>query len=247
MHDGIARIVARMEAGLNELDTGDARRFFHETYLRTTRAVVDEIDRGRFADSAWLRRWNVEFAELYLTAFVADQRGTPVPGPWRVAFDTARQRPDLPPLRHVLLGMNAHINYDLPQSLIAVISPAEFADPEVRRTRREDHTRVDAVLLRRITDEQVRLSGTGRVTVTDRSLAPLNRLATARLLTEARAKVWRNVDVLDRARRDGPGRYAAALRHLDAAATAKLTELTAPGQVLLRLARRGFGVLLPEA
>ena len=35
---------------------------------------------------------------------------------------------DLPPLRHVLLGINAHINYDLPQALLAVIS-----DDGVRR------------------------------------------------------------------------------------------------------------------
>src|SRR5215510_11206813 len=125
-----------MEADLARLTaSGDTRRFFHATYLRTTRAVAEEIDRGGFGDGDWLERWDVAFAELYLDALHADWQGAAVPGPWRVAFDTARDRTDLPPLRHVLFGMNAHINYDLPQALIAVITPAEFDDPRVRASR----------------------------------------------------------------------------------------------------------------
>lgn len=58
-----------------------------------------------------------------------------------------RDRPELPPLRHVLLGMNAHINYDLPQALIAVIAPNEFDDFTLLRRRAADHRHVDDVLL----------------------------------------------------------------------------------------------------
>src|SRR5438874_2099388 len=142
-------MVDRMVADLDRLPGGDARRHFHSTYLRTTRAVAEEIDRGGFVDGPWLERWDVAFAELYLDAFDAELTGAPVPAPWRIAFDTARTRPDLPPLRHILLGMNAHINYDLPQALIAVITPAEFDDPAVRASRARDHTHVDTVLLSR--------------------------------------------------------------------------------------------------
>jgi hypothetical protein len=147
--------------------------------------------------------------------------------------------------------MNAHINFDLPQSLIAVIPPAEFDDPAVLHRRLTDHTHVDAVLLRRIGAEDTlrRRSDrpVGRRTLVDRLLGPLNRAATGRLLQESRAKVWRNTRVLDRARRHSTEAYATAVQRLDLASTAKLGELTAPGQVLLRLARRGFGVLLPGA
>ncbi len=175
----------------------------------------------------------------------ADLKGEPVPGPWRVAFDTARDRPELPPLRHILLGMNAHINYDLPQALIAVISPAEFDDPAILQARARDHTHVDTVLLARVSAEDDELRAVHPRSLVDRLLGPANRAATRRLLTEARAKVWHNTAVLDRARQDGPERYAAVLTELETSCTAKLVELTAPGQVLLRLARRGFGVLLP--
>src|SRR5439155_9001467 len=140
MYESIAALVERMASDLAKLDAErDGRRHFHATYLRTTRAVAEEIDRGGFRDGAWLERWDLVFAGLYLDALEADLAGRAVPRPWRVAFDAARERTDLPPVRHVLLGMNAHINYDLPQALIAVITPAEFDDPDVRRVREADH------------------------------------------------------------------------------------------------------------
>ncbi|OLB82573.1 MAG: hypothetical protein AUI14_00380 [Actinobacteria bacterium 13_2_20CM_2_71_6] len=247
MYDSIPALVERMVADLGRLPDGDARRFFHATYLRTTRAVAEEIDRGGFADGAWLERWDIAFARLYLDVLDADLRGEPVPRPWRVAFDAARDQPDLPPLRHVLLGMNAHINYDLPQALIAVISPAEFDDPAIRARRAADHTHVDDVLLARVGAEDDELRAVSRLTLLDRLLGPLNRAATRRLLTEARSKVWRNTAALDQARRAGPDRYDVLLRKLEALCAARLTELSAPGQVLLKLTRRGFGVVLPEA
>lgn len=235
-----------METDLAELRAaGDTRRFFHATYLRTTRAVADEIARGGFADASWVECWDLVFVGFYLDALAADRRGEPVPGPWRVAFDTARDRPDLPSLRHVLLGMNAHINYDLPQALIAVIGPADFADPQIRGARAADHRHVDDVLIARVGAEETAMSAGVTLTLADRLLAPVNRAATRRILTEARAKVWANTEVLDRARRAGPGQYAAVLDELEKLCTARLPGLTAPGQVLLKLAGRGFGVRLP--
>jgi hypothetical protein len=46
----------------------------------------------------------------------------------------------------VLLGMNAHINYDLPQALIAVISDEQFDDPALLARRESDHRAIDQVL-----------------------------------------------------------------------------------------------------
>src|SRR5258707_11313180 len=127
---GIDALIERMAGLLGPLEeTGDARRFFHATYLRTTRAVRDALHAGRFSDPEWVERWDVAFADRYLDALTADSAGAPVSRPWAVAFRAAREQPAAPALRHVLLGMNAHINYDLPQALLAVISPGAFADP----------------------------------------------------------------------------------------------------------------------
>src|SRR2546429_9479739 len=97
MYDSIPALVERMVADLGRLPDGDARRFFHATYLRTTRAVAEEIDRGGFADGAWLGRWDIAFARLYLDVLDAGLRGQPGPPPPRGALRPPRGQPDLPP------------------------------------------------------------------------------------------------------------------------------------------------------
>jgi hypothetical protein len=249
MHDdGIGGLLVRMRGDLAELEaSGDARRFFHATYMRTTQAVSDEIDRGGFADNGWVSRWDLAFAELYLDALRADMRGGLVSGPWRVAFAAAREQADLPPLRHVLFGLNAHINYDLPQALLAVISSADFDDLAVLGGRAADHRHVDVVLQARIGAEDDELNAVSRVTALDRLLRPANRMASRLFLAEAREKVWRNAAILDRARRAGTEEYASTLAVLEDRCARRVRDLTGPGHVLLSLARKGFGVLLPGA
>jgi hypothetical protein len=245
--ESIDGLLQDMQADLTRLEVAqDARRFFHATYMRTTQAVADEIAAGGFADDAWVTHWDLAFARFYLDALYADQQGNAVSTPWRVAFDAAREQPDLPPLRHVLFGLNAHINYDLPQALIEVISSADFDDPAVLRAREADHRHLDVVLHARVGAEDDELGEVSRVSLLDRLMRPANRAASRRFLTEARAKVWRNAVALDRARRAGADPYASVLAELERRCAARVLDLTAPGPVLFSLARRGFGVLLPE-
>jgi hypothetical protein len=79
----------------------------------------------------------------------------------------------------------------------------------------------------------------------DRLLAPLNRLGTKRFLAEARRKVWLNTFQLHAARLLGADAYRTRLAELELLSAAKIADLMAPGQVLLRLAVAGFGVTLP--
>jgi Family of unknown function (DUF5995) len=243
---GMGALLRRMEGLLEPLEaSGDPGRFFLATYLRTTRAVAEELDRGGFLDPAWVERWDVAFADLYLDAVEDAQAGRRPPEPWAVAFG---DRDGLPPLRHVLLGMNAHINYDLAQSLLAVISEAEFDDPELLARRHADHEHIDQVLVARVGAEDTELEALSDPrSRTDRLLQPLNRLATKRFLRESRAKVWANTRLLDTARRAGPAVYAARLAVLERLAATRVADLMAPGQVVLKLAVKGFGVRLPDA
>ena len=223
--------------------TGDQRRYFHATYQRTTIAVAGEIRRGGFTDAEWVERWDIAFADLYLDALQAALAGRRPARPWEAAFGAPA---GLHPLRHVLLGMNAHINFDLPQALLAVITDEQFDDAALLARRKSDHRAIDTVLASRVAaedDELTSISGPG--SLADRLLRPLNRLATRRFLREAREKVWANAIVLSRARRQGPDAYAAALRQLEELSAAKITALQAPGQVVLKLAATGFGVRLP--
>jgi hypothetical protein len=233
-------LLAPMEAA------GDPARFFLGTYLRTTRAVGAAIDAGLFEDPRWVSDWDVDFAELYLDALEAFRRDpASAPAPWREAFGT---RADARPEAHVLLGMNAHINYDLPQSLLRAVPVAEFADPGVLARRERDHARIDEVLAGRVAAEDVALQAAGsRRTVVDRLAAGLNRRAARVLLRESRRKVWANTTALHAARLRGPEVLAARIAELEALGAARVADLRRPGPVLLRLAVTGFGVHLPEA
>ncbi len=242
----IDALVGRMEALLAPLrERRDPNRHFLGTYLRTTRAVKAELAAGGFLDRAWVERWDVAFADLYLDALEIQQAGRRPPEPWAIAFGAAAAD-RLPPLRHLLLGMNAHINCDLAQSLLAVISDQELDDPELVARREADHRHIDDVLVARVGAEDAELQSIGR-SRTDRLLAPLNRLATRRFLKESRAKVWTNTRLLSQARRAGPEVYRARLAELERLSAARVADLVAPGQVVLKLAVRGFGVRLPEA
>jgi hypothetical protein len=236
-------VIARMEAIQSRIGPGDARRHFHSTYLRTTHAVAEEVKAGGFLDPAWLEHWDAVFADLYLDAFEAWEQGE-AQGAWRVPFEAARDQPDLPAVRHVLFGMNVHINFDLPQALLAVIIDEEFDDPVVRERRERDHEHIDAVLTKRVAAEDRALPGK---TLVDRLMTPLNRRATRRFLKEAREKVWRNANALSRARRQGPTELKQRIDELDRLCATRVKDLTEPGFVILKLGRKGFGVLLPDA
>ena len=239
----VAAVVAEMQQRLENLPPESAHRAaFLGTYLRTTEAVGAAVDAGSFEDPEWVERWDVVFAELYLAAHDADAAGdtAKVPRPWRLAFNAP---PDLPSLRHVLLGINAHVNYDLPQAMLAVISPDDFNDPILIGRRRRDHERIDTVLAGRVKAEEV--GSRAEQTRLDKLLRPLNRVSSKRFLKEARQKVWHNVEELHAARLNGDDAYRARLAELEVLSAARIADLLAPGQVLLRLAVAGFGVVLP--
>jgi hypothetical protein len=239
----VAAVVAQMQQRLADLPARASHRApFLGTYLRTTEAVGAAVDEGSFEDPEWVERWDVVFAELYLDAHDADIVGDTarVPRPWRLAFEAPAE---LPALRHVLLGINAHVNYDLPQAMLSVITADHFGDQVLIGRRHRDHERIDKVLSGRVGAEDDELSvGQTRL---DKLLGPLNRLGSKRFLREARQKVWHNVGELHAARLIGDDAYRARLAELEVLSAARIADLLAPGQVLLRLAVAGFGVALP--
>jgi hypothetical protein len=70
-------------------------------------------------------------------------------------------------------------------------------------------------------------------------------LGSKRFLRESRQKVWHNTLELQQARVACADVYHVRLAELELLSAARIADLLAPGQVILRLAVAGFGVTLP--
>src|SRR2546429_3960437 len=103
-------VLARFERSFPPGD--DAKRHFHGVYYRNALAVKGDLEAGGFLDPEWVEPWDVVFAELYLDALDRWNSGAAISGPWQVAFAAAAESA-ISPLVHVLIGLNAHLNFDL--------------------------------------------------------------------------------------------------------------------------------------
>jgi hypothetical protein len=98
------------------LAADDASGYFPAMYARITRQVETAGAVGRFVDAARMEAFARAFAGWYPGL---RHRDVGVPGCWRAAFDVAGDR-DLMIVQHLLLGINAHVNHDLPQVVVAM-------------------------------------------------------------------------------------------------------------------------------
>jgi hypothetical protein len=185
--DEIASVIERMEAigaGLPEAD-GVAR--FNHLYLVVTRAVLRELRDRAFEDTAFLGRFDVVFAGLYLAAVDDDRAGRHVGDAWRPLFER-RSRGRIAPVQFALAGMNAHINHDLCLALVATCEELglglDHGSPHHR-----DYLKVNATL-ERVEEEVKKRLATGLVGVADEALGRIDDVVARWKLARARDAAW---------------------------------------------------------
>lgn len=101
---------------------GDNRAVFVSTYLMQTKATAQALQEpGRFEDPAFMNGLALRFVQYFLDAYDNYEAGRrdQVPAPWLKAFDLATAKKTLV-MEDLVLGINAHINYDLPRALVVV-------------------------------------------------------------------------------------------------------------------------------
>jgi hypothetical protein len=119
-------------------------------YRGVTRRVRDGIREMEFPDPAVMEALDVLFAQRWLDACRGHWDGAPVTGPWQVTFDASRNA-KITLMQHLMLGMNAHINFDLG------IAAAETVDRHPEMTiedLRDDFMSINEVLGSLIDDMQ---------------------------------------------------------------------------------------------
>ncbi len=181
--------------------TGDNRRVFLTCYSMMTANMLTAIEDGEFHDPAWVNRLLHHFADYYFQALEAyDQDPNSAPKVWQIAFDTA-QNPHLQALQYLLLGVNAHINYDLVLALSDVLEPEwENLSPEQRDLRHADHAQVNAIIGRTIDSVQDRVIERFNPAMAwvDRLMGHMDEWLISRLIAQWREQVWQHArDRLD--------------------------------------------------
>jgi hypothetical protein len=207
----------------------DHRAVFALTYLRTTeeflRTVTEEPE--TFRDQPWINHEDAVFAELYFQAYDAWEEGGQVPAAWRIAFEAAAS-PNLTGLGDLLLGMNAHINRDLPYTLAHV--GLVHGDGSSRKL---DHDRVNQFLDRVIDPLQVEVAELydPLFTLTDAEPLPVDEVGALAAIRLFRENAWRNAERLVRARTAAQRAFVSQTIEAEAALGARTIQLasTLPG------------------
>ncbi|KPM50432.1 hypothetical protein ACG83_40520 [Frankia sp. R43] len=142
--DCVPVTISRMDTILSQLAAScDHRAPFTLAYLRTTQQYQQAAATpGFFEEPAFVNVEDVYFAAYFFSAYDNWNTGntSAVPQAWQLAFSAAQNR-NVSGLGDILLGMNAHINRDLPYVLagLGLVAPDGSS-------RHEDHERVNIFL-----------------------------------------------------------------------------------------------------
>jgi hypothetical protein len=112
----IKEVLSRLDAIIIDSQTNQSRLgYFAALYHKVTLKVQEDIENRLFENPERLELLDVLFANRYLYAiheWKMDKNSKEVSKSWKIAFESSEDSSILV-LQHLLLGMNAHINYDL--------------------------------------------------------------------------------------------------------------------------------------
>ena len=185
----------------------DHRAVFATTYLELTKTLRRVLrERPHFLRyPKYLYVEDALFANVYFRAIRDARRGRPVPEAWRIAFEAAESA-DLNAAQDMLLGINAHVQNDMPFVLAALGLRTRSG-----ASRKEDHDAINEVLDRSYPDvvAAVRDRFDPQVGLTNSEATPADDVLGLELVKGWRELVWRNAERLLNADDDAERRRVA--------------------------------------
>lgn len=138
-------------------ESADRRAIFLGCYTIMTGNMLEAVAAGRFRDARWVGALLDLFAEYYFDALGAYEAGDPsTPAVWQTTHEAAAGAGGRA-VQHLLLGVNAHINYDLVLTVVELLDAHWEGLPEERRAaHRADFDLVNDVIketIDRVQDE----------------------------------------------------------------------------------------------
>jgi hypothetical protein len=184
-----------METGLRFFhEQHDRRAIFLRLYHKMTLEVHAAINgcrdyRGRevFMDPGWVRRLSGRFSTLYFRSLEAP----PSERAWTLAYEVAA-RPGSSVVENALLGINAHINFDLPRAIAQNLKGDDVGDFMTMQKRKFDHDQVNNLLVRTLNPVQSILAKDYEpgIAAADWLLGNLDERVSEAALRHYRERVW---------------------------------------------------------
>jgi hypothetical protein len=176
-------------------ESGDERALFLRCYSLMTENMLAAIGRKEFDDPAWVERLLHRFAEYYFIALEAyENEPESSPAVWQLAHKAAGEA-QASALQKMLLGVSAHINYDLVFALADLLRMEwEAHSHEQRASRYADHCRVNDIIGGTVdaVQDQVLEPAMPLMEMMDRLMGPVDELLISRLISGWRETVWQN-------------------------------------------------------
>ena len=172
----------------------DHRGVFATTYLELTLQLRDTL-RSRphfFNDAKYLYTEDALFADIYFNTIRRYEQGKPVDPAWQIAFDAARSS-NINAAQDMLLGINAHVQNDMPFLLAALGQRTKSG-----ATRKPDHDKMNEILdaaYERVVN-QVRDRYDPLMADTNPPWTNADDTAGIEMVKEWREQVWRNAERL---------------------------------------------------
>ena len=171
----------------------DQRSIFLTCYAMMTTNMLAGVARHEFDDPDWVDHMVQLFAGYYFDALAAyDSDPAIAPQVWRLAHDTCREE-DVWVIQKLLLGINAHINYDLVLTLDEMLGPEWAELPDERRAiRLRDYQKVNDIIARTVdaVQDEVLAKTSPIMRYVDLVLGPGDEFLLSRLLLRWRDRVW---------------------------------------------------------
>lgn len=187
-------VTARMKTLAEQWQAiADRRSIFLSCYSLMTANMLTAISNSEFGDDAWVNTLLHRFADYYFVALQNYENHTPAtPAVWQITFDAARV-PQTMALQNLLLGVNAHINYDLVLTLTDMLEPewAQLTSAQ-KQQRYSDHCHVNKIISRTIdaVQDDILEQWMPALDIVDKLMGRLDEWLISRLITDWRDEVW---------------------------------------------------------
>jgi Family of unknown function (DUF5995) len=173
--------------------SSDRRSIFLRCYALMTRSMLAAIEAGEFHDTGWVYALLNHFAEYYFHALEAyDHERATAPIVWTRVHEAAQDLDTLI-LQNLILGVNAHINYDLVLTLVDMLQTEwPSLDPQKRQMRYADHCHVNKIIGHTVdaVQDQVVETLDPKMDLVDKLFGPLDEWVISELIARWRDEVW---------------------------------------------------------